>query len=99
MASLSLWNSCGCVHGPKKPSLRFTPKELYLQQRRQLELLKDDDISILYHPSKVNVLDDGLSRLLMGSSNYVEEGMKEFNKKVHRLARLGVQLCNTPYPK
>ncbi|WMV08149.1 hypothetical protein MTR67_001534, partial [Solanum verrucosum] len=35
-------------------------------KRRWLELLKDYDISILYHPGKANVIVDALSRFSMG---------------------------------
>ncbi|WMV36918.1 hypothetical protein MTR67_030303, partial [Solanum verrucosum] len=44
----------------------FTQKELNLRQRRWLELLKDYDMSILYHPGKANVVADALSRLSLG---------------------------------
>ncbi|XP_070019622.1 uncharacterized protein [Nicotiana sylvestris] len=37
-------------------------RDLNLRQRRWLELLKDYDITILYHPSSVNVVADALSR-------------------------------------
>jgi len=57
-----------------------------------LELLKDYDMSILYHPGKANVVADALNRLSMGSTTYVEEGKKEFAKKVHINSRLGVRL-------
>ncbi len=40
----------------------FTQKELNLRQRRWLELLKDYDLSIQYHPGKANVVVDALSR-------------------------------------
>ncbi|WMV32659.1 hypothetical protein MTR67_026044, partial [Solanum verrucosum] len=37
-------------------------RELNLRQRRWLELLKDYDVDILYHPGKANVVVDALSR-------------------------------------
>ena len=40
----------------------FTQKELNMRQRRWLELLKDYDLEILYHPGKANVVADALSR-------------------------------------
>ena len=45
----------------------FTQKELNLRQRRWLEFLKDYDMNVHYHPGKVNVVVDSLSRLSMGS--------------------------------
>ena len=45
----------------------FTQKELNLRQIRWLELLKDYDMSVLYHPDKDNVVADALSRMTMGS--------------------------------
>ena len=40
----------------------FTQKELNMRQRRWLELLKDYDLEIVYHPGKANVVADALSR-------------------------------------
>lgn len=40
----------------------FTQKELNMRQRRWLELLKDYDININYHPGKANVVADAFSR-------------------------------------
>ncbi|TYK24117.1 reverse transcriptase [Cucumis melo var. makuwa] len=40
----------------------FTQKELNMRQRRWLELVKDYDCEILYHPNKANVVTDALSR-------------------------------------
>ncbi|WMV25593.1 hypothetical protein MTR67_018978, partial [Solanum verrucosum] len=51
----------------------FSQKVLNLRQRRWLELLKDYDMSIIYHPSKANVVVNALSRLSMGSTSHVEE--------------------------
>ncbi|XP_020266818.1 uncharacterized protein LOC109842338 [Asparagus officinalis] len=41
----------------------FTQKELNMRQRRWLELIADYDIDLQYHPGKVNVVPDALSRL------------------------------------
>jgi hypothetical protein len=40
----------------------FTQKELNMWQRRWLELIKDYDLSLQYHPGKANVVADALSR-------------------------------------
>ena len=68
----------------------FTQRELNLRQRRWLELLKDYDMSVLYHPGKANVVADALSRVSIVSVLHVVEGKKELAHDVHRLARLGV---------
>ena len=48
-------------------------KELNLRERRWLEFLKDYYMSVHYHPGKVNVVADAVSRLSMGSVAHVEE--------------------------
>src|SRR3954463_15783748 len=40
----------------------FTQKEINMRQRRWLELIKDYDLSLQYHPGKENVVADALSR-------------------------------------
>ena len=44
-----------------------TQKELNLRQRRWIELLKDYDCTIEYHPGEANVVADALSRKTMES--------------------------------
>ena len=73
----------------------FTQRELNLRQRRWLELLKDYDMSVLYHLGKANVVADALSRVSMGSFLHIGEGQKELARDVHPLDRLGVRLLDS----
>ena len=74
----------------------FTQKELNLRQRRWLELLKDYDINVLYHPDKANLVVDALSRMTMGSVSQIDEAKKDLVKDIHRLARLGIRFEDSP---
>ncbi|KAA0053303.1 ty3-gypsy retrotransposon protein [Cucumis melo var. makuwa] len=49
----------------------FTQKELNMRQRRWLELMKDYDCEILYHPGKANVVADALSRKVSHSASLI----------------------------
>ena len=40
----------------------FSQRDLNLRQYRWIELLKDYDVTILYHPGKANFVADALSR-------------------------------------
>ncbi|TYK12237.1 pol protein [Cucumis melo var. makuwa] len=46
----------------------FTQKEFNMRQRRWLELVKDYDCEILYHPGKANVVANALSRKVAHSA-------------------------------
>ncbi|KAL0561633.1 hypothetical protein IC582_002073 [Cucumis melo] len=46
-------------------------KELNMRQRRWLELVKDYDCEILYHPGKANVVADALSRKVSHSASLI----------------------------
>ena len=46
----------------------FTQNELNMRQRRWLELVKDYDCEILYHPGKANVVANALSKKVSHSA-------------------------------
>jgi hypothetical protein len=62
----------------------FTQPDLNLRQRRWLELIKDYDLGINYHPGKANVLADALSRRshlnMLATRELLPEFCKEFEK-------------------
>jgi hypothetical protein len=66
--TLKIWrnylmgNKCDIYTDHKNLKYILTRSELNLRQRRWLELIKDYDLSIHYHPGKANVVADALSR-------------------------------------
>jgi hypothetical protein len=55
-------NHCEIYTDHKSLKYIFSQKELNIRQRRWIELIKDYDLGIHYHPCKVNVVADALSR-------------------------------------
>ena len=53
-------------------------------------MLKDYNMSVLYHPGKANVVADSLRRMTMGSVSHIDEAKKYLLRDVHRLSILGV---------
>ncbi|PKA63075.1 hypothetical protein AXF42_Ash007871 [Apostasia shenzhenica] len=63
----------------------FTQKELNLRQRRWLELLKDYDLEILYHPGKANIVADALSRKVHINMLTVEKNEQQLVFEIEKL--------------
>jgi hypothetical protein len=88
--TLTIWRHyiigkrCELYTNHKSLKYIFTQLDLNLHQRRWLELIKDYDLGINYHPRKANVIADALSRgshvsqLVVDSMSF--ELCEEFNK-------------------
>ena len=71
--ALKIWRhflfgeTCEIFTDHKSLKYLFSQKELNMRQRRWIELLKDYDCIIQYHPGKANVVANALSRKSVGS--------------------------------
>jgi hypothetical protein len=75
----------GCeVYSDHKSLKYFTQPNLNLRQWRWLELIKDYDLGINYHPGKANVVEDALSRIshlnMLATRELLPEFCEEFEK-------------------
>ncbi|KAD6795956.1 hypothetical protein E3N88_06852 [Mikania micrantha] len=97
--ALKIWrhylygDSCDIFTDHKSLKYIFTQKELNMRQRRWLELLKDYDANIQYHPGKANVVADALSRKSSGmiSSLHLQQ---EIINDLERL-NIGIRVSNS----
>jgi hypothetical protein len=62
LAALLDGNHCNIYTDNKSLKYIFTQSDLNMRQRRWLELIKDYDLEVHYHPGKSNVVADALSR-------------------------------------
>ncbi|WVZ52365.1 hypothetical protein U9M48_003434 [Paspalum notatum var. saurae] len=65
-----LGNTCHIYTDHKSLKYIFTQPKINMRQRRWLELIKDYDLDIHYHPGKANVVADALSR--KAHCNFIE---------------------------
>ena len=72
----------------------FTQRELNMRQRRWLELIKDYDLSIQYHPGKANVVADALRR----KTNTLNVMLKERQPALYEeLENFGLELVESGF--
>ena len=89
--ALKIWrhyligNKCQIFTYHKSLKYIFMQPDLNLQQRRWLELIKDYDISIQYHPGKANVIADALSRKAYCHYMTTLNQRPELAQEVHQL--------------
>ncbi|KAL8091679.1 hypothetical protein AgCh_034079 [Apium graveolens] len=94
--TLKIWRhylygeKCEIFKDHKSLKYIFIQKELNMRQKRWLELIKDYDCEVLYHPGKANVVADALSRkerlkMIMTS----EELIRDFEKMEIELKVIG----------
>jgi hypothetical protein len=95
LAALKIWrhylmgNRCNIFTDHKNLKYIFTRSDLNMRQRRWLELIKDYDLEVHYHPRKSNVIVDALSRKVHGNylevepySDTLSEDMRKLNLEV-----------------
>ncbi|GKV10897.1 hypothetical protein SLEP1_g22202 [Rubroshorea leprosula] len=93
--ALKIWRhylygeTCEIFTDHKSLKYIFTQKELNMRQRRRLELLKDYDLTISYHPGKANKVADALSRKSSGTAFSILATQKEL---LEDLVKLDVEL-------
>jgi ribonuclease HI len=93
--ALKIWRHYLIVHRceiySEHKSLKyiFTQNYLNLRQRRWLELIKDYDLGINYHPGKANVVADALSRKKYCNATFVRRMQPELWREIEYL-NLGI---------
>ena len=66
-------------------STYLSRKSITLGRKKWLELLKDYDCMILYHPRKANIVLDALSRKCIGSLSHIAKLRRSIIKEILKL--------------
>ncbi|GFY91100.1 hypothetical protein Acr_07g0012960 [Actinidia rufa] len=107
--ALKIWRhylygvTCEVFTDHKSLKYLFTQKELNMRQRRWLELIKDYDILIQYHPGKANVVADALSRKSTVNLAYLVTSQVPLlddngNQKIHTCGKFYEEMLVNPKP-
>jgi hypothetical protein len=89
--SLKIWrhylngHHCEIYSDHKSLKYIFTQNDLNLQQCRWLELIKDYDLGINYHPRKANVIADALSRKKYCNATFARRMQPELRREIKYL--------------
>jgi hypothetical protein len=84
-------NKCEIYTDHKSLKYIFTQPDLNLRQTRRLELVKDYNLEIHYHPGKANVVADALSR------KFYEKAVPKSAQLQEEMARLNVHIVPQGY--
>jgi hypothetical protein len=93
--ALKIWrhyligHRCEIYSDHKSLKYIFTQNDLNLRQRRWLELIKDYDLGINYHPGKDNVVADALSRKNYCNATFARRMQPELRREIEFL-NLGI---------
>ena len=96
--ALKIWrhyligNRCEIYTDHKSLKYIFTQPDLNLRQRTWLELIKDYNIGVNYHPGKANVVADALSRKVYCNNLMIQEAQPELHEEFRKL-NLNVSLA------
>jgi hypothetical protein len=89
--ALKIWRQylighrCEIYSNHKSLKYIFTQNDLNLRQRRWLELIKDYDLGINYHPGKANEVADALSRKKYCNTTCAKRIRPELHKEINYL--------------
>jgi hypothetical protein len=95
--ALKIWrhyligNKCEIYTDHKSLKYIFTQSDLNLRQRRWLELIKDYNLEIHYHPGKANVVADALRR-----KSYGEELVPKNTHQQEEISQLNMHIVHQP---
>jgi hypothetical protein len=102
--ALKIWrhylmgNRCELYMDHKSLKYIFTQSNLNLRQRRWLELIKDYDLEINYHPGKANVVANALSQRSLANHLVVKSIPSELCDEFLCVLNLAISLCCTNLP-
>jgi hypothetical protein len=78
-------NKCELLTDHKSLKYFFTQTELNMRQRRWLELIKDYDVEINYHPGKANIVADALRQKTYCNNLMVSEEQPALHEDLTKL--------------
>jgi hypothetical protein len=78
-------HQCEIYSDHKSQKYIFTRNDLNLRQRRWLELIKDYDLGINYHPEKANVIADALSHKKYCNATFAKRIRPELCREIKYL--------------